>query len=126
VEPHTELHLTTALENQQFAAALLADAEATRAALRWSVTAAFYAAVHYVNAYLWEVARFAPHDHRARYAAMTRWPAITPARTPYERLADAAFRARYVPGHRIPARATNRLVELDLAVIDRIIREQLN
>lgn len=126
MDERTTRHLLTALENQHFAAAFVVTSEATPAQLRWAAVAAFYAAVHYVNAYLWKLARLNPADHRSRRTIMDRWPPLTALLSPYERLSDAAFKARYEPGGRITNSRTFGLVTRDLVAVEVGIRAELN
>ncbi len=82
--------------------------------LDWAVVAAFYAAVHYVNAYLWERQRYEPHTHEARENAVARAVEVRAAYDAYARLRGLAYRARYVPLFQISRpNAQGALVDLD-------------
>ena len=88
--PKPNEHLSWARQNETFADTLDAD---TQVEANWAVTALFYAAVHYVNAYL--VSRgLARQDHAVREASM-RQPFFDPVRTKYKRLKDMSREARY-------------------------------
>ena len=85
MEPRTEAHLATAQHNHDFARALLEPAVArvfSSPPLEWAVVVAFYAAVHYVNAYLWERQRYEPRPHDDRENAVTRAVGLRPSASP--------------------------------------------
>ncbi len=56
---------------------------------------AFYAAVHYVNGYLWETARFAPANHGERSRRVRQDRGLRRGRAEYSRLSTDAYQARY-------------------------------
>lgn len=72
----TELHLATASQNRDFAAILVNTYDDAPPSLNWAAVAAFYAAVHYVNAYLWEIARVEPSNHLERAKLINTWPIL--------------------------------------------------
>jgi hypothetical protein len=77
----TRQHLDRAARNQAVAEAF-ADAPASLG-LRpppfdWAVVAAFYAAVHYVNAYLWERYGLEPRNHAEQVRAVATDPNLKP------------------------------------------------
>ena len=86
---------------------------------------AFYAAVHLVNAYLWEVRRHAPPNHGNRTALVNADPTLHPRRREYERLLDRGFGARYVPGVRLPVQEVQNLIEIDLEAVRATVRTAL-
>lgn len=62
-------HLDRATRNRELAHVLMAPALSPNMQpppFDWAVVAAFYAAVHYVNAYLREKQRYEPRDHAGR------------------------------------------------------------
>ncbi len=61
----------------------------------WAAIAAFYAAVHYVNAFLWEQLGIAPQDHRARRQLVARTSPLNRVVAPYDRLTAIGWDARY-------------------------------
>jgi hypothetical protein len=71
VEQRTGEHLETAERNRDLARLLLAPSMAASLSTHgfrqppyeWVAVIVFYAAVHYVNAYLWERLRLEPNDH---------------------------------------------------------------
>lgn len=61
----------------------------------WEVTAAFYAAVHLVQAYLLTFTHDRPRDHTARKAAIGRASDLRSIQDDYEELYDLSRGARY-------------------------------
>ena len=90
--PTKEEHLKKAHHNEAFIESFeVADTPF----LDWIVTAAFYAAVHYIEAYL------ASHDshsqhHRARDSELVRDPGLKQIHSVYRQLKDDSTNARYV------------------------------
>ena len=111
-------HVETAEENDRLARSLLAPAMAEglpRPPCEWATVIGFYAAVHYVNAYLWERHGIAPRDHTERAYHVRHDRILRRCALAYARLADAGYKSRYIPRFRIaPARAY-QLVHVDLA-----------
>lgn len=70
--------------------------------LRWGIVVAFYAAMHFVNAYLWERIRTEPANHRERESFVVNVSAVRPVSNDYLRLFAASYLSRYEPGYRIP------------------------
>src|SRR5581483_12494085 len=61
----------------------------------WAAVAAFYAAVHYVNAFIWERLGQAPQDHHARRNFIARTVPLNRVLGDYDPLAASAWHARY-------------------------------
>lgn len=98
MEARTREHLDRAGRNRDLALALIDPALPTGLhppPLDWAVVAAFYSAVHYVNAHLWESRRSEPANHAQRRAAVVRERDLRPSSFSYARLRNLAFRARY-------------------------------
>jgi hypothetical protein len=128
VEYLTNRHIQTAERNRTVALAHL-DARFSVVqppAYEWAAVIAFYAAVHYVNAYLWEIRRYAPSDHDSRGLLVTGDPVLRPCRYAYQQLLDAGFRARYTPGFRLIEPAARELAEVHLGEVRRVVREALS
>ena len=129
MEPRTADHLATAERNRQLANALL-GAEAAELVRppphEWAVVVAFYAAVHYVNAYLSERQHYQPHTHEERTAAVARAAALRPATASYLRLLQLGFDARYLPRVRIRRAAAVEAVQIDLAAVATAVRQALS
>jgi hypothetical protein len=95
VQQLTADHLTIADENRRFAIGLAALQTSGTTEYRWAAVAAFYAAVHAVNGYLWEKLRIEPRTHDERNAFVGRVTDLRPIAADYAQLQDIAFRARY-------------------------------
>jgi hypothetical protein len=127
VETLTDRHIQTAEQNRVVAIAHLdSQAHSVRPpAYEWVAVIAFYAAAHYVNAYLWEIRRYEPADHGSRNRLVRGDPALRPCLSRYERLFELGFRARYVPGFRLLEQGARDLIEADLEEVRRIVRGAL-
>ena len=100
LKPETEAHLTRAERNRAVARALCDPQHSMSLQpppYDWAAIAAFYAAVHYVNAFLWERLGMAPQDHRARRQLVARTSPLNRAVAPYDRLTAIGRDARYTP-----------------------------
>ena len=116
MKPRTAQHLTKADANMK-RAQLLADEDPPA---DWAVVVAFYAAVHYVGALLWEQGDYTPINHRERGEAMHLMRELRPVEDVYDRLNDLGWKARYLPALRVsPTRietALGDMVEIRTAV----------
>ena len=110
MDERTRIHLRTTSANREYALTILMDDNATTTQRNWAAVAAFYAAMHAVNAYLWEIARLEPANHRDRREIMIRWPALHPLRISYNTLFEFSVRARYEPGIATRTASLNTLV----------------
>ncbi len=91
----------------------------------WAVVIAFYSAVHYLNAYLWERDnRYDPGNHKNRGAKVRTLPDLQPIRRQYRRLNGLAYDVRYVETYRLN-RATAQSALTDLRDIEVQIRPLL-
>ena len=126
MEQRTQEHLDRADVYRDFANIIRTTQGGTPAGRNWASIIAFYAAVHYVNAYLWQVARFAPANHESRGAVLDRWPPLNAVTTSYEHLRDAGFRARYLPTYRVAPSLVDRLLDVDLRIVERVVRSQIS
>lgn len=123
----TDLHLLTARLNQQFATQV-ADSPLgapSGGELNWAAVAAFYAAVHYVNACLWEVARIEPRNHGDRQKHIATWPMLSLFLPEYLALFDYGFRVRYVAGFQIRHDDLHALVAQNLSVVRQTVERRL-
>jgi hypothetical protein len=113
LKPRTEAHLARADRNRTVAHTLC-DPHQTPTlqppALEWAAVAAFYAAVHYVQAWLWERWGLSPTDHPARRGYVVKLPVLRPILGAYDILADLAFHARYTPTFQPPPAQTRTAV----------------
>ena len=122
----TQQYIMTADENEAFARRMLNRSSPSRADLRWAMVSLFYAAVHYVNGYLWEQARLEPKNHEDRSRLINQWPDLSEFHLHYDRLNDAGWRARYSPTARLQRGDVQFLLVTDLQAIKDSIRESLS
>jgi hypothetical protein len=109
MNPKTRDHIECGLRNETFARWILAlEQDRPDQSTEWGVVAAFYAAVHLVNAYLQEVHQFDPRNHHQRQSYVRRDPVLAAVQAEYRSLADMGWAARYDPSARTP---TTILVE---------------
>ena len=127
MEPGTRAHLLTANENGVFATRLIDvdDQQSLPADLRWALVAAFYAAVHLVNAYLWEQRRIEPRNHDVRLLFVVMVSSLRPVASDYAHLQDLAYRARYHFGFRLPP-GDARVALTCMESIDRLVSGELS
>lgn len=121
----TNQHLTAAERNRDLAAALLDDPRDLPGAYEWLGVMAFYSAVHFVNAYLWEQLSYRPRDHSDRTGWVHRVAALKPIGSSYDVLQDYGWKGRYDPRFRLDADRVRQVYEFDLALIERTIRAAL-
>src|SRR4051794_29222932 len=128
MEPLTEDHIARAGHNRQLARALVEPGAAALPhppALEWAQVVAFYAVVHDVNAYLWELPRYEPHRHEDRVRAVGRIAALRPASAAYGRLQTLGYDARYRAGYRATRAAAEAAVHTDLERVAGTVRRVL-
>lgn len=125
MESRTQDHISTARKNQAYSLIILADASASETELNWAAVAAFYAAVHAVNAYLWEIARLKPRNHHDRRQSIGQWPALQPLQSAYNILFNISIFARYEPGYVVVREQLRTLVNRHLALIVETIEREL-
>jgi len=125
MDERTRDHLRTAHANREYALTILQDENATTTQLNWAAVAAFYAAMHAINAYLWELARLEPANHRERLDIVLRWPALQPILASYEALFTFSIRARYEPGYAMRRLRLNTMVNGHLIRIIATIEREL-
>ncbi len=102
MEERTRKHLNTAHANRAYSLSILNNGEdASEAELNWAAVAAFYAAMHAINAYLWEIARLEPSSHRDRRAIIGQWPTLSMLERSYAALFNRSLLARYEPEYRV-------------------------
>ena len=93
--PTQEEHLWKASNNEQFIERLTSSAFKDTPYLDWTVTATFYAALHYVGSYLALKADFHPYDHKSLGRFMNKVGELRPIVRQYLKLKDASWNARY-------------------------------
>lgn len=115
MKPKTWEHLGAAGRHRDVAIALSQRPPAP-AAVEWVVIVAFYSAVHYVNAYLWEIYDFDPQSHEDRSLAVHRDATLVSLAIAYDQLRGWGFSARYRPTFH----ASNALVQRTLDHLEQI------
>jgi hypothetical protein len=101
------------------------DAQPPTLPKEWAAVIAFYAAVHYVNAYLWEIRRYTPPNHQSRNYLVDGDSVLTQCRHEYRRLLNAGYSARYVPVFRLQDQDARDLIEGDLGLVRQTVRAAL-
>lgn len=122
MEPKTRNHIECALRNEAFARWILTlSHDRPDQSNEWGVVAAFYAAVHFVNAYIWEVHRLEPRNHHQRQMHVFRDPALATMQRYYRTLAELGWAARYDPSahmtRRILAESVSNLEPIKAVVL---------
>jgi hypothetical protein len=129
LEPRTQDHLVRAGRNRDVAETLTSPNSRgiiNPPAFEWAVVIAFYAAVHYVNAYLWEKLRREPRDHRERAAMVALVSDLRSASNSYIRLQNLAYQARYAHFFDISPSNAAQAVQIDLGLIERTVVSTLD
>lgn len=128
MEARTRDHLTKAARNRDVALTLVDPVLPTTIRpqpLEWAIVAAFYAAVHYVNANLWETRRYEPADHGARRNAVARDRTLRVVHRSYARLRHLAFEVRYHPTVQPTRTDAEDAVHQHLAQVEQTVRSAL-
>ena len=127
MEPKTEAHLAAARRNRDLARALIDPSHANLrpASWEWVAVIAFYAAVHFVNAYLWETARREPSSHPDRLARVRRDRLIRPCRRRYADLQTLGHRARYEADFALSEQEARGLVHDNLHYVEATVMAAL-
>lgn len=86
---------------------------------------AFYAAVHYVNAYLWERFRYEPDIQGKRPRRVVSDPRLTSCHASYELLKDQAYHARYAEAFTLSEQDARTLVERDFRSVEETVMRAL-
>ena len=116
MQAQTDLHLTTAAANRAFATTLATSPNSGVTELRWAAVIAFYAAVHYVNGYLYERLVLEPSTHDERNTFVVTISDLRSVAANYGTLQDIGYRARYLAGFRITRQQVAALLD-DLEAI---------
>jgi len=91
----------------------------------WVAVIAFYAAVHYVNAYLWEDRRLKPGSHGERRTAVQSDPRTSSCRASYRDLQDAGYRARYVETFTLSHQRAHALLDVHLRRVETTVMQAM-
>ena len=116
--PETERYLAGAERNRQFARDVANTFAGHPPSLEWAAVIAFYAAIHYVNAYVWERLQYEPTSHAERVRMLVMFQELKPMLDRYRRLQDYGSRARYIPLFTLPLGRLLLLIDTDLASIE--------
>jgi hypothetical protein len=92
--------------------------------LDWAVVAAFYAAVHYINAFLLETTGQAPTAHGPRRSAMIGTKGAR-ALAAYRGLEDLAWQIRYEPRFVLDPQDADHAIRSALETVRRVVRSGL-
>ena len=118
--PTKEEHLQQAEHNEKFFRSF--DLEKTEFR-DWAVVSAFYAAVHWINAYLLTQG-CRPKNHRTRDNAIRMYAVTKKVAWEYSELKNHAFNARYMV-HRFSAKQVNEQVVPFLEAIKKQITARI-
>jgi hypothetical protein len=100
ITPQAEKHLAAGDRNRELALFTLRDCATwgfDPLPYEWIITMAFYAALHYVDAYLTEHAGGSPSDHTSRDKTMDQVTALRVIAFEYRQLYSRSITARYSP-----------------------------
>jgi len=128
VDQRTREHVDLAERNRDPARALLNPAIASNlqpSPYEWVAVIAFYAAMHYVSAYLWEKYREVIEEHPRRAARVRTDTLLRRCSPQYGRLSNAGWNARYTRGFRMSRQDAERLVTIDLANVESVVMTTL-
>lgn len=120
MDPRTVDHLWVSARNRDLARALL---DPTLAGLQpspweWVAVITFYAAVHAVNAYLWETRRYAPSTHGERSAEVRNNPSFSACWLSYRTLSRVGYYARYDERYSLTEREARELLDVDFRAVE--------
>ncbi|MFN8634146.1 MAG: hypothetical protein U0893_09840 [Chloroflexota bacterium] len=118
-------HLQIARRNRDLARALLAQSELEPEPWEWVAVVVFYAAVHYVNAYLWKRYHLAPRNHDERTHGVHHDPAIAHCSGSYDVLRDTGFYARYSDSFVLSEQGARDLLEVEFRAVEARVMQAL-
>ena len=127
MDPKTINHLRISARNRDLALALL---DPSLAGLRpspweWVAVITFYAAVHAVNAYLWETRHYAPRTHGERSTEVRYNLPITACRVSYLILNRAAYDSRYDERFSLTEQKARELLEVHFRRVEATVTQAL-
>jgi hypothetical protein len=125
VDQKTLDHLRVAQRNRDLARALLAQSELEPEPWEWVAVILFYAAVHYVNAYLWERYHLVPKNHAQRTRGVDHDTAISVCSISYEILKNRGFHARYSEWFTFTESDAHALLNNQLRAVEAAVRQAL-
>ena len=89
--------------------------------LEWVAVVAFYAAVHDVNAILWEWRSIKPETHTERTWYVDNHPPLSAFKLDYRLLNNHGWSSRYTPGYRLNSQQAQNLIDVNLAQIEAVV-----
>jgi hypothetical protein len=127
VDPKTVDHLRVFARNRDLARALLDPSLAglQPSPWEWVAVITFYAAVHAVNAYLWETRRYAPRSHGERSTEVRYNLPISACRASYQALNRAGYDARYDEQFSLTEHGARTLLEMDFRRVEATVMQAL-
>jgi hypothetical protein len=127
VDPKTINHLRIAERNRELARALLDPSQASLRPTPWEWVAviAFYAAVHLVNAYLWETRGLVPSSHAHRRRELQAALRISACRQSYSALNLAGYQARYDETYSLTEQDARTLLEIHFRRVEATVMQAL-
>jgi hypothetical protein len=127
VDPRTVNHLRVVQRNRDLARALLDPALTglRPSPWEWVAVIAFYAAVHCVNAYLWETRRLVPTSHRHRRLELQASLRINACRQSYSVLNLAGYHARYDETFAVSEQQARTLLEVHFRHVEATVMRAL-
>jgi hypothetical protein len=85
----------------------------------------FYAAVHAVNAYLWETRRYEPATHADRRTTIRSSLPLRRCFSSYRSLSDVGFHARYDEKFTLSEQAARALLETEFREVEATVMQAL-
>jgi hypothetical protein len=127
VDPKTVKHLQISARNRDLARALLAPEQAglQPSPWEWVAVMAFYAAVHAVNAYLWEAQRYKPASHGDRRHALVSASSLRGCIRSYGYLNQAGFDARYDETYALSQLGARTLLDVEFRRVEAAVMQAL-
>jgi len=125
VDQKTLDHLRIAQRNRELARSLLAQSELEPEPWEWVAVILFYAAVHYVNAYLWERYHVAPTNHDQRTHGVRYDSALSVCSSSYDILKAHGFHARYNEGFTLSELDARSLLNSELRAVEATVMQAL-
>ena len=128
MKPETTRCLEQAARNRDLARFLLTSATSsgmTPPPIEWVAVVAFYSAVHYVNAILWEWVGVKPDTHTERTWYVDTHPPLTVITLDYRQLNNHGWHARYTPGYRMSQADVQYLLDTALTNVETLICSEL-
>ena len=128
MKPETIEHVETAVRDRNLARALVRHGVGLGLEpppYEWVVVVGFYAAVHYVNALLWERYSIKPNTHAERTGYIGSLAPLTTCRLEYRQLNNHGWSARYAPGYRLSEQLARALLDVNLARVEEVVCSRL-